>query len=31
VVLSGQGHDAQLKKPAAVVDAIEALSARVWG
>jgi pimeloyl-ACP methyl ester carboxylesterase len=31
VVLSGQGHDAQLKNPAAVVDAIEALSARVWG
>lgn len=30
LVLSGQGHDAQLKKPAAVVDAIEALAARVW-
>ena len=31
VVLSGQGHDAQLKKPSAVVEAIEGLAARVCG
>jgi pimeloyl-ACP methyl ester carboxylesterase len=31
VVLAEQGHDAQLKKPAAVVEAIDALAARVWG